>query len=53
MRQLHAKFGKAGALRILALPSDQFGAQELDTAADVAEFAAENGPFPPHTVMAK
>ena len=52
MMQLHKEYGAAG-LQILALPSDQFGGQELATDAAVEEFAAKHGPFPPGIVLTK
>jgi glutathione peroxidase-family protein len=52
MTELHKEFGADG-LQIVALPSDQFGGQELATDTAVAEFAKANGPFPPHTVLTK
>ena len=50
MTELHKDFPE---LEILALPSMQFGGQELATDAEVADFAAANGPFPPGTVLGK
>ncbi len=50
MTELHKEFPE---LEILALPSMQFGGQELSTDGEVAAFAKANGPFPPGTVLGK
>lgn len=50
MTELHKEYPE---LEILALPSMQFGGQELPTDPEVAAFAESNGPFPPGTVLGK
>jgi|EP01047_Picozoa_sp_COSAG01_P040912 glutathione peroxidase len=54
MAELHAEYGHRG-LAILALPSDEFGGQELDTDEDILAFAHAQAPdtFPPHTIVTK